>query len=270
MAASQLGFTIEDVVRNRRTATVGAVNSIGKAVVRLAAVGDLHVTPRMRGLLRADLADVHEQADVLLLAGDLTNGGRLDEADVLASELARAGVPVVAVLGNHDHDEDHGQQITAMLHEVGVVVLEGSVVALDVRGISLGIAGFTGFDGGFGGTQHSAGPQSHTEQHPAPNAATPLHQALDRLDTMLRVALTHYAPVPDTLAGEPPEIYPYLGSDLLGHAIDTAGADLAIHGHAHLGTERGSTPAGIPVRNVARPVLNRPYAIYPLSSPDQG
>lgn len=84
---------------------------------------------------------------------------------------------------------------------------------------------------------------------------------------MLRVALTHYAPVPDTLAGEPPEIYRYLGSDLLGQAIDAAGADLAIHGHAHLGTECGSTPAGVPVRNVAQPVLNRPYAIYPLSPP---
>jgi len=154
-----------------------------------------------------------------------------------------------------------------MLHEAGVVVLEGSVV-LDVRGISLGIAGVTGFDGGFAVTsQDSAGPQSHAERHQAQSAATRLHQALKRLDTMLRVALTHYAPVPDTLAGEPPELYRYLGSDLLGQAIDAAGADLSVHGHAHLGTECGSTPGGVPVRNVAQSVLNRPYAIYPLSPP---
>lgn len=244
------------------------MSSVSTDVVRLAAVGDLHVTPQTRGLLRADMARVHDEADVLLLAGDLTNGGRLDEAHVLTDELAEIGVVAVAVLGNHDHDEGHGQQITAMLHEAGVVVLEGSVVVLDVRGISLGIAGFAGFDGGFAGrSQDASGPQSHTKRHPAPNAATPLHQALNRLNTMLRVALTHYAPVPDTLVGEPPEIYRYLGSDLLGQAIDAAGADLAIHGHAHFGTERGSTPAGVPVRNVAQTVLNRPYAIYPLSPP---
>jgi Icc-related predicted phosphoesterase len=244
------------------------VSNVGADVARLAAVGDLHVTARMRGLLRACFERVHEEADVLLLAGDLTNGGRVDEAHVLTGELAEVGVTVVAVLGNHDHDEDNGHQITAMLQEAGVVVLEGGGVVLDVREISLGIAGVTGFDGGFAVTsQDFSDPHSHAERHQARSAATELHQALKRLDTMLRVALTHYAVVPDTLVGEPAELYRYLGSDLLGQAIDAAGADLAIHGHAHFGTERGSTPAGVPVRNVARPVLNRPYAIYPLRRP---
>lgn len=166
--------------------SVGAVNSGGTEVVWLAAVGDLHVTPRTRGLLRADLAHVHQEADVLLLAGDLTNGGRLDEAHVLTGELAEVGVAVVAVLGNHDHDEGHGQHITAMLHEAGVVVLDGSVVVFDVRGISLGIAGFDGFDGGFAETSqdssvpHRAASSAKRRHTAAPGAEPAGHHAACR------------------------------------------------------------------------------------------
>lgn len=231
----------------------GLVSRSDAGVVRLAAVGDLHVLSGSRGVLRAEFADVAERADVLLLAGDLTNGGYLDEALVLASDLADLGVPVVAVLGNHDHDEGHGVEITAMLRAAGVVVLAGEAVAFTIRGVSLGVAGLTGFDGGF----DVAGDA---------NRAAPLREALTGLRTTLRVALTHYAPVPGTLEGEPREIHQYLGSDQLAHAIDDAGADLVIHGHAHLGAEHGVTPGGVPVRNVARPVLKRPFATYTLTS----
>lgn len=228
--------------------------------VRLAAVGDLHVTRRTRRML-GELARVREEADVLLLAGDLTNAGRLDEARVLADGLARVGVPMVAVLGNHDHDDSKAAQIGAMLRDVGVAVLDGTCVTLDVRGVSLGIAGVMGCGGGFGPTSDDSAGRAEAE-------AARLRQALEGLDSSvrsIRVALTHFAPVPGTLAGEPLDIYRFLGSDRFGRAIDSAGADLAVHGHAHLGTEHGSTPGGIPVRNVARLVLDRPYAVYSLS-----
>jgi Icc-related predicted phosphoesterase len=236
------------------------VNLAPAQPVRLAAVGDLHVTPRTRRTL-GELARVREDADVLLLAGDLTTAGRLGEARVLADGLAGVGVPVVAVLGNHDHDDDKAAQIGAMLRDAGVAVLDGTCVTLDVRGVSVGIAGVIGCGGGFGPTSEDSAGRAQAQ-------AARLRQALESLDTSvrgLRVALTHFAPVPGTLAGEPLDIYRFLGSDLLGRAIDSAGADLAVHGHAHLGTEHGSTPGGIPVRNVARPVLDRPYAVYSLS-----
>jgi Icc-related predicted phosphoesterase len=237
----------------------------GEGTVRLAAVGDLHVRSASGGALRADLADVPERADVLLLAGDLTNGGFLDEGRVLAGELADLGVPAVAVLGNHDHDEGHGPEITAMLRTAGVVVLEGDSTSFTIRGVSLGIAGLTGFDGGFGSPLDGLADR-RLDHAGEPSPAAPLRDALKKLTTTLRVALTHYAPIPGTLEGEPREIYRYLGNDQLAHAIDGAGADLAIHGHAHLGSEHGETPGGVPVRNVARPVLNRPFATYLLTS----
>ncbi|MTE15725.1 metallophosphoesterase family protein [Nocardia aurantiaca] len=234
--------------------------------MRIAAVGDVHVGTDSQGLYRPALEDLHRLADVLLLAGDLTKCGTVAEARVTAREFSGLGIPVVAVLGNHDHHGDAADEIAAVLADAGIVVLEGSAVAFSIDGTVLGIAGTKGFGGGFAGRCASVFGEplmrefaSHTV-----DLADSLYAALSALDTDIRVALTHYSPIEGTLVGEPREIYPFLGSYLLGEAIDTAGADLALHGHAHAGTEHGETPGGIPVRNVAQPVLGAAYAVYEL------
>ena len=242
--------------------------------VRVAAVGDLHVRSRTRGLLRPQFASLPENADLLLLAGDLTNRGALSQAHALADEIAEIGVPIVAVLGNHDHDEGQESQIRALLSSFGVHVLDGTTALLEVRGIRVGVAGIVGFDGGFGSDfdlWHAVrvdkrSDRKLTEAERLGRALTGLRED-QRAD--VRIALTHYSPVRGTLEGEPREIIACLGNELLGRTIDEAGADLAVHGHAHFGTERGRTVAGIEVRNVAQPVLGRPYAIYSLV-PGQG
>jgi Icc-related predicted phosphoesterase len=241
-----------------------------RRVIRVAAVGDLHLRPAVRGRFRSAFAGLAAGADVLLLAGDLTNGGMSTEADLLREELDCVPVPVVAVLGNHDHDEGLGDRVADALRAVGAQVLDGDTAILDVAGTRLGIAGVMGGGGGFPGS--AAVPAAWAEEpewlaraERGPADARRLRSLLAGLDCDIRIALTHFAPVPDTLAGEPPEIYPGLGCHLLAGAVDDGGARLAIHGHAHSGSECGRTPGGTPVRNVAYPVLRRPYATYHLS-----
>lgn len=239
--------------------------------LRIAAAGDMHLGPDARGRLRPALETLAEQADVLLLAGDLTQRGTIEEAQVVADEFSGLPVPVLAVLGNHDHHSDAQEDIAALLSERGVRVLEGRGEVLDVRGRRLGVAGVKGFGGGFAGKCGSAFGEremrafiEHTEL-----VAARLADALRAVeDADVLVALTHYSPVPDTLRGEPPEIYPFLGAYQLAEAIDGArggaGADLAVHGHAHFGCEQGCTPGGVRVRNVAQPVIRAAYAVYEL------
>ena len=235
-------------------------------VIRIAAVGDIHVREEARGSLRPHVQALEGHADALLLAGDLTYVGRLEEAEVLAGELAGAPVPVIAVLGNHDHHRGKAHAIRETLERVGVTLLEGESMTLDVRGRTLGIAGIKGFCGGFKGSHgHKFGePEMKAFIQATDNAALALENQLRALRADRRVALMHYAPVRDTVEGERPEIFSYLGAYQLGEAIDRAGADLALHGHAHYGTAEGATSGGIPVRNVALNVIRRPYAIYTL------
>ncbi len=235
-------------------------------MIRIAAVGDVHLGEDIRGSLRPALAELPEQADVLLLAGDLTRHGTVAEARVVAEEFADLGVPVVAVLGNHDYHSDQQDQITRLLDAAGITVLEGERTVLRIGECRLGIAGVKGFCGGFAGKCASAFGEVEMKQFLAPTirAAEQLRAALTELGTEAdaKVALTHYSPIADTLRGEPQEIHPFLGSYLLAEAIDGTGADLAIHGHAHFGSEHGLTPGGVRVRNVASPVIKAAYRVY--------
>ena len=230
--------------------------------IRIAAVGDIHV-----GTAGTDLgelwADLDAHADLLLLAGDLTKCGTTDEARVVAEAVAGVRVPVVAVLGNHDVHSGNGPAVAGVLAQVGVTVLEGDDCTIDVGGARIGVAGVKGFGGGFPGSSCAdfGEPEMKAFVHAARSSAAALSDALDRLDVDVLVALMHYAPCRGTLVGEPEAIHAFLGCYQLGEAVDGAGADLAIHGHAHAGSRRGATDGGVPTFNVARPVLGAPYTV---------
>jgi Icc-related predicted phosphoesterase len=234
--------------------------------MRVAAVGDIHIGCEPDPVFATDVAQLHEHADVLLLAGDLTRVGSADEASCLAQILGRARVPVVAVLGNHDLHCDQSGAVVSALRGADVAVLEGDAVELDLDSGHLGVAGVKGFGGGFAGACGSefGEPEMKAFMRHTREIADGLGDALRSLDADVRVALTHYSPVEDTLRGERLEIYPFLGSYLLAEAIDEGGADLALHGHAHRGAERGVTPGGVRVRNVARPLIRRSYQLFEL------
>ena len=235
-------------------------------MIRVAAVGDIHVGTDSAGKVGRCFEHVGDRADVLLLAGDLTRRGEVAEAEVLAHELGEVSIPIVAVLGNHDHHAECEEKVIKVLNDAGITVLEGDNTVVDVDGQRLGIAGVKGFGGGFPGACGSEFGERELKafmRHSREVACT-LEQALKALDTDKRVALLHFSPIEGTLRGERLEIYPFLGSYFLAEAIDAAGADLAVHGHAHRGTEKGVTPGGVHVRNVAEPVLRQSYAVYCL------
>jgi Icc-related predicted phosphoesterase len=235
-------------------------------VIRVAAVGDVHVDADVVGRFRPALDELGARADVLLLAGDLTRHGSVDEARCVAQEFGGLAVPVVAVLGNHDHHCDRADEVVAVLTEAGITMLEGTATTVDCPGGRLGIAGVKGFGGGYTGRCATAfgEPEMKSFVWTTEASAASLAKALDSLDCDVRIALTHYSPVSDTLLGEPPEIYPFLGSYLLAQAIDGCSVALAVHGHAHHGRERGITPGGVRVRNVAHPVIRQAYRVYEL------
>jgi Icc-related predicted phosphoesterase len=232
--------------------------------VRIAASGDLHYDLLSAGKLRSLYSKLDETADFLLLAGDLTDTGQVSEAKILADDLKSLSIPIVAVLGNHDYHSDQEREIRMVLEDAGVTVLEGETTTLQCQGLSVGVAGAKGFGGGFQGACGSpfGEPEMKTFMHSTEAEADRLRQALRSLQTDYKIALVHYAPIRETLTGERLEIYPFLGSYLLAEAIDEGGADLAIHGHAHHGRESGTTSGGIPVHNVAIPLLRKAYALY--------
>jgi Icc-related predicted phosphoesterase len=234
-------------------------------VIRIAAVGDVHLAPELAGRHRAGLSGLADRADVLLLAGDLTRHGTAEEAEVVAAEYTGLGVPVVAVLGNHDYHSDQQDEVTAILTGAGLTVLEGTGVVLDLPGGRLGVGGTKGFGLGFAGRCGSdfGEPEMKAFSRHGKASAAALASALDEVaGADVRIALTHYSPTDETLVGEPVEIWPFLGNYLLGEAVDRAGADLAVHGHAHIGCEKGVTDGGTRVRNVAQPVIGAAYALY--------
>jgi Icc-related predicted phosphoesterase len=225
-------------------------------VVRVGAVADLHYTKASAGSAQGLFEQAAKLADLLLLAGDLTDFGLVEEAQALAKDLsAFARLPIVAVLGNHDHEAGHADQIATVLRDAGVTVLDGD--ACEVRGI--GIGGAKGFLGGFGrGTLEAWGePAVKQFVREAIDESLKLERALARLRTPQRLALLHYAPVRETVEGEPPEIFAFLGCSRLEEPINRFGVQAVVHGHAHRGTAVGKTSTGIPVYNVALPLMKK-------------
>lgn len=221
--------------------------------VRIAAVGDLHVSEGSRGELLDVLAGINRNADYLALCGDLTASGKPEQMRVLVEELRAVEIPVIAVLGNHDHEAGCEEELHAILKDGGIHVLDGDGIVL----AGIGFAGTKGFVGGFG--RRSLAPFGERElkqfvQH-AIEEALRLENAMRNLHTDLKVVVLHYSPVVDTVRGEPEEIYPFLGSSRFLPPLETHGASVIFHGHAHRGTPEGMTPSGIPVFNVALPVL---------------
>ena len=232
--------------------------------VRIAAVGDVHLAEDLRGRYAPVLAELSGEADLLLVAGDLTQHGRLDEAAVFAEEFSAADVPVVCVLGNHDYHSNQEMEIRSLIERAGIAVLEGDNVVVETPAGKVGIAGVKGFCLGFTGRSAAnfGEPEMKAFTSHGIRSAEELRKAFDGLTADVLVSLTHFSPVTDTLLGEPHEIWSFLGNYLLGDVIDEAGADLAIHGHAHAGTEKGLTENGVPVRNVAQPVIRSAYRVY--------
>ena len=239
-------------------------------MIRVAAVGDVHVGTDSAGRLAPRLAGLADHADVFLLAGDLTHRGRPEEAKVLAEELRGVGVPTIAVLGNHDYHSDEQDGVTEVLEQAGIRVLEGDAVVLEIGGRRVGIAGSKGFGGGFAGASVSdfGEPEMKAFVGHTKALAGRLERALGGLHVDRRIVLLHYSPVAETLAGEPREIHAFLGSYLLAEAVDRVGADLVLHGHAHRGSRDGTTPGGVPVRNVAAPVIGRAYEVFRFDAED--
>jgi Icc-related predicted phosphoesterase len=226
-------------------------------VFRVAAVGDLHCGREGHGasrqLLNQIAREAEESADILLLCGDLTSHGRPEELRDLLDALQPLTVPVIAVLGNHEYEAGTPQEVAKILSEHGIRVLDGD--ALEVNGV--GIAGVKGFAGGFGRAALTAfgEPMIKAFVQEALDEALKLENALRRLATPVKIALLHYSPTVETIAGEPLEIQAFLGSSRLMAPIEAMGVDVVFHGHAHTGKLEGSTPSGIPVFNVALPLL---------------
>ena len=248
-----------------------AAQSRKPGTVRLAAVGDFHCGPDDVGMYRELFGCVNNEADVLVLTGDLTRWGALAEFKVVVGELADVTVPIVAVLGNHDYESGEEAEGSRMLRARGVHLLCGDTFELNS---TVGFAGVKGFMGGFGrGMLTPFGePETKAFVKATLSEVHALELALRRLATPVRVAVLHYAPIAATIAGEPEAIHPYLGTDRLAEPLDRYSAAVAFHGHAHSGTLRGATLGGVPVFNVSLPLLRkeRPgamYYIYDVSAP---
>jgi Icc-related predicted phosphoesterase len=230
----------------------------------LAAIGDLHVTETSQKRYRDLFLEISDKADVLALCGDLTNFGKISEAEVLAEDLRHCTIPMVGVLGNHDYECGVPDEVAKIFQEAGVRMLGEQATMVD----GVGFAGVKGFVGGFGrgelGSFGELAIKAFVDE--SREEARKLENALRSLRTDRVVAVLHYAPIAETVEGEPLEIYPFLGSSRLAHAVDRFdNVKAVVHGHAHRGTYQGSTPRGIPVYNCAQyvvePAFGRPYAL---------
>ena len=236
----------------------------GTETITVAAIGDLHVTEASVAPYREIFAEISRIADVLVLCGDLTNFGKSTEAQILAEDIRTCDIPVLGVLGNHDYECGQPEEVARILHEAGMTILDEQ--AVEVKGV--GFAGVKGFMGGYGRGELApfGEPIAKAFVDEAMNEARKLENGLRSLRTERSVAVLHYSPIPDTLEGEPMEIFQYLGSARLADAIDRFDhVKAVVHGHAHHGKYEGRTMRGTPVYNVAqfvlKPKFGRAYAL---------
>jgi Icc-related predicted phosphoesterase len=233
-------------------------------------VGDLHYDGSVRGSLRELFAEANQRADVLVLCGDLTSHGRPEQMRGFVEELAGVSIPMVGVLGNHDYEAGAEKELSQILGDAGVEVLDGTHAVID----GIGYAGTKGFAGGFG--RGALGPFGEilikSFVNEAVEEALKIEKAMRNLTTDAVVVVLHYAPVVETVLGEPEMIYPFLGSSRLAQPIDSLGASMVLHGHAHHGAPEGKTQTGIPVYNVAAPMLRargERVFIHELQAPER-
>lgn len=232
--------------------------------MKIAAIADLHCRLNSGPTIKELLKGIEREADVLVVAGDLTDMGQPAEMEVLLNELKHFQLPMVTVLGNHDHESDQAEVLSEMLANSGITVLDGSVCEIG----DVGFVGTKGFCGGFDGlmVQPFGEAVLKTFIRNSIEEAVGLENALTKLDCRHKFAVLHYAPIKQTLAGESRELYPFLGSSRLANALDRHGVNVIVHGHSHHGAPGGRTPRGIPVYNVSRFVLTRlgkpPYLIW--------
>ncbi|MGF9692067.1 MULTISPECIES: metallophosphoesterase family protein [unclassified Rhizobium] len=233
--------------------------------VRIAAVADLHVKETGSASYKELFAEISSVADILVMAGDLTDLGKRKEAELLAADLRACSIPVVAVLGNHDYECGDVDEVRSVLKDAGVNLLEGQ--AVEINGI--GFAGVKGFAGGFG--RHMLGsfgePAIKAMVAESVEETMRLENALRQVRSERAMVVLHYAPIAETVDGEPKEIYPFLGSSRLAETIDRFPVSAVVHGHAHRGQYQGRTPGGAPVYNVAAHIekpTGRPYALLEL------
>src|SRR5215210_2646597 len=239
----------------------------GNGLLKVAAIGDLHVKEDGASSYRELFGDISRVADVLVIAGDLTDLGKPREAEILAEDLRACTIPVVAVLGNHDYEAGQVEEVVGILQSAGVTMLGEQATVIG----GVGFAGAKGFIGGFGRGELGAFGEDAIKVFvdESRDEARKLENALRSLRTDRVVAVLHYAPIPETVEGEPLEIYPFLGSSRLAHAIDRFdNVKAVVHGHAHRGAYSGHTPGGVPVFNCAQFVVEsafgRPYALLEI------
>jgi len=243
----------------------GGMTDAETGTLRVAAIGDLHVREDDAESYRELFGEISRNADVLVLAGDLTDLGRPREAEILAQDLKACSIPVVGVLGNHDYECGAPEEVARILRDAGMRVLDGQ--SCEINGV--GFVGVKGFAGGFGRRMLGSFGEPAIKQFvgEAMNETLRLENAMRQVRARRSVVILHYAPIPDTIESEPLEIYPFLGSSRLAETIDRFKVDAIVHGHAHRGKFEGRTPGGQPVYNVARHIekpSGRPYAILEI------
>jgi Icc-related predicted phosphoesterase len=221
--------------------------------MRLAALADLHYARTVQGSVMPLLSQVSESADVLLICGDLTHHGLPEEAQSLVKELAMLRLPIVGVLGNHDHHSGQQDEVKRILSDSGIRILDGDGIEID----GVGFGGVKGFATGFGQRVLEPWGEEIVKRfvQEAVDEALKLESALAQLSSPHKVAITHYAPIRETVEGEPLEIHPFLGSSRLEEPINRFQVAVAFHGHAHHGRPEGRTSTGIPVYNVSIPLM---------------
>ncbi|AYD02039.1 metallophosphoesterase [Neorhizobium sp. NCHU2750] len=229
--------------------TNGSPDGQKDARQRIAAVGDLHVKEHGSASYKELFTEISQAADILVLTGDLTDLGKPTEAELLAADLRSCSIPIVGVLGNHDYECGHVDEVRAIVKDAGVHLLEGS--AIEINGI--GFAGVKGFAGGFGRYMLGSFGEPAIKAMVAESVEETmrLENALRQVKSERAMVVLHYAPIQQTVEGEPPEIFPFLGSSRLAETIDRFPVKAVVHGHAHRGTYEGRTPGGAPVYNVA-------------------